>query len=170
MTRGEGTPPGHPRPFAKECGRHDSTCPRGGGQLPSGPKTIAFTQSAGPHAPNGAGPPCDEHLCQCDFGVGRGLAGERADLALFTDTVARVNGKAKGAARAPPSPRARPPTYSKSQHGLPQRIEAGHAAEAWADITSALHAGKKPPQGTPAGGRQASDGPTNERNRRGALP
>jgi hypothetical protein len=105
MTAGEGTPPGHPRPFAKECGRHDSTCPGGEGQLPSGPKAIAFTQSAVPHALNGSGRPCDEHLCQCDFGVGRGLAGERADLALFTNFVARVKGKAKGggprAAHAP---------------------------------------------------------------------
>ena len=141
MIRGEGTPPGHPRPFAKECGRHDSTCPGGEGQLPPGPKAIAFTQPAGPHAPNGAGRPCDEQLRQRDFGVGRGVAGERADLALFGNFVARVKGKAKGAAPAPPTPRAAA-CLLQEQHGLPRQVEAGHAAEALADITSAPHVGK----------------------------
>ena len=169
MTRGEGTPPGHPRPFAKECGRHDSTYPRGEGQLPSGPKTIAFTQSAGPHALNGAGRPCDEHLRQCDFGVGRGLAGERADLALFTDTAARVKGKAEGGGRAALAPRTaayllqEPARPAPADRGRPRRrgVARHH-------LGAARRQG--PPQGAPAGGRQAGDGPTNERNRRRTLP
>jgi hypothetical protein len=83
-----------------------------------------------------------------DFGADWGLACELAE---------------------PPTPR-HGRLDPKDRHGPPGQADAGHAAaEAWADCTAALHAGKKPPQGTPAGGRQAEDGPVNQTNCRGAI-
>ena len=88
---------------------------------------------------------------------------------LFINFAAHVCCKAKGAAAAPPTPCARPPTYSENLRGLPEQVDAGHAAEACANFTVELHAGKKLPQGPPADRRQAADG-TNQTNCRGDLP
>jgi hypothetical protein len=132
---------------------------------PTDPKTIATAAAfAGPHALNGAGLPGNEHLRQRDFGVGRGLAGERANLALFTNFVAHVNGKAKGG--GPPAAHARrtaadllgePARPARAGRRRPRRRGVGRHHRG-----AARRQG--PPQGAPAGGRQAEDGPMNERN------
>jgi hypothetical protein len=95
-----------------------------------------------------------------------GLTHKWADLVLFSQFVAHVDtrrndskGKAKGGSRRVLYTTRTAAFDAKNRHGLPEQIDAGDsAAEAWANFTGALQAGKQRQQKEPAEGQQADSG------------
>jgi hypothetical protein len=92
-----------------------------------------------------------------------------SDLVLFANFVAHVDakkhdskGKAKGGSRRVFFT-ARTAAYdAKNRHGLPEQIDCGHsAAEAWANFSAALHAGKQQQQQVTADGQQSNSSTIN---------